>query len=151
MGAGCGVAEWGWGEYSWCGLTRADTSSRAHSEGRFSKARSPPRVCASLPETWHGELPCGGSQARLPAMPINGQHIISLPGARIWTHTRQTNYFRCIMIKQIKFVSVPVSDQNRALDFYTEQPTRREAALDRAASAEGGDAYSSSAFHRRRR
>ena len=26
-----------------------------------------------------------------------------------------------IMIKQIKFVSIPVSDQNRALDFYTEK------------------------------
>ena len=25
------------------------------------------------------------------------------------------------MIKQIKFVSIPVSDQNRALDFYTEK------------------------------
>ena len=25
------------------------------------------------------------------------------------------------MIKQIKFVSVPVADQNRALDFYTEK------------------------------
>src|SRR5207244_11848281 len=26
-----------------------------------------------------------------------------------------------IMIKQIKFVSIPVADQNRALDFYTEK------------------------------
>ena len=26
-----------------------------------------------------------------------------------------------IMIKQIKFVSIPVTDQNRALDFYTEK------------------------------
>jgi catechol 2,3-dioxygenase-like lactoylglutathione lyase family enzyme len=25
------------------------------------------------------------------------------------------------MIKQIKFVSIPVADQNRALDFYTEK------------------------------
>ena len=25
------------------------------------------------------------------------------------------------MIKQIKFISIPVADQNRALDFYTEK------------------------------
>jgi predicted enzyme related to lactoylglutathione lyase len=28
---------------------------------------------------------------------------------------------RCGMIKQIKFVSIPVADQDRALDFYTEK------------------------------
>src|SRR3954469_20518788 len=28
---------------------------------------------------------------------------------------------RLAMIKQIKFVSIPVADQNRALDFYTEK------------------------------
>jgi predicted enzyme related to lactoylglutathione lyase len=27
----------------------------------------------------------------------------------------------CIMIKQIKFISIPVADQNRALDFYTDK------------------------------
>jgi predicted enzyme related to lactoylglutathione lyase len=31
------------------------------------------------------------------------------------------NYGRRIMIKQIKFVSIPVRDQDRALDFYTEK------------------------------
>src|SRR6516165_2328950 len=34
---------------------------------------------------------------------------------------RSANYVRRIMIKQIKFVSIPVADQNRALDFYTEK------------------------------
>ena len=61
-----------------------------------------------------------GSKA-LATIPINGQHFIRVRCARIWTQTRRTNYFRRIMIKQIKFVSIPVSDQNRALDFYTEK------------------------------
>ncbi len=39
----------------------------------------------------------------------------------IWTQTQRRNYVRCIMIKQIKFVSIPVADQNRALDFYTDK------------------------------
>lgn len=39
---------------------------------------------------------------------------LSLDGNRCWA-------IRCRMIKQIKFVSVPVADQNRALDFYTEK------------------------------
>ena len=34
---------------------------------------------------------------------------------------RRRNYGRGRMIKQIKFVSIPVADQNRALDFYTEK------------------------------
>ena len=34
---------------------------------------------------------------------------------------RSANYVRRIMIKQIKFVSIPVADQNRALDFYTDK------------------------------
>ena len=33
----------------------------------------------------------------------------------------RANYFRPTMIKQIKFISIPVRDQNRALDFYTEK------------------------------
>jgi predicted enzyme related to lactoylglutathione lyase len=40
---------------------------------------------------------------------------------RLWTRTPRRNYVRCIMIKQIKFVSIPVADQNRALDFYTDK------------------------------
>ncbi len=49
------------------------------------------------------------------------------------------------MIKQIKFVSIPVADQNRALDFYTDKLgftiiVRRETTLDRTARAESGDA-----------
>ena len=38
-----------------------------------------------------------------------------------WTGKERANYVRRIMIKQIKFVSIPVADQNRALDFYTEK------------------------------
>ena len=34
---------------------------------------------------------------------------------------RSANYVQRIMIKQIKFISIPVADQNRALDFYTEK------------------------------
>jgi catechol 2,3-dioxygenase-like lactoylglutathione lyase family enzyme len=53
------------------------------------------------------------------------------------------------MIKQIKFISIPVADQNRALDFYTEklgftiitdQPFDETAALDRISVPRGGDA-----------
>ena len=38
-----------------------------------------------------------------------------------WTQPCGQNYLACIMIKQIKFVSIPVADQNRALDFYTDK------------------------------
>src|SRR5438105_8138906 len=38
-----------------------------------------------------------------------------------WTFPRNGTYARFTMIKQIKFVSIPVADQNRALDFYTEK------------------------------
>src|SRR3979490_2022292 len=60
-------------------------------------------------------------QARLPALPINGQHFLAAYAAHIWTQRRRAIYVRRIMIKQIKFVSIPVRDQNRALDFYTEK------------------------------
>ena len=55
------------------------------------------------------------------AIPINGQHFLLLPTARIWTETCRSPYVRGTMIKQIKFVSIPVADQNRALDFYTDK------------------------------
>jgi len=42
-------------------------------------------------------------------------------GFPTWTATERTNYLQRIMIKQIKFVSIPVADQNRALDFYTDK------------------------------
>jgi len=57
----------------------------------------------------------------LAAIPINGQHFLALRADRIWTQSRRRNYVGRIMIKQIKFVSIPVADQNRALDFYTEK------------------------------
>src|SRR5438105_8473168 len=38
-----------------------------------------------------------------------------------WTFPRNGTYARFTMIKQIKFVSILVADQNRALDFYTEK------------------------------
>src|SRR3979411_1687857 len=55
------------------------------------------------------------------AIPIKGQHFLAPDAGRIWTRTRRANYALLIMIKQIKFVSIPVADQNRALDFYTEK------------------------------
>src|SRR5438034_4023024 len=59
--------------------------------------------------------------ATLWAIPINGQQFLMRMLVRLWTRTRGRNYLRCIMIKQIKFVSIPVADQNRALDFYTDK------------------------------
>ncbi len=59
--------------------------------------------------------------SKVAAIPINGQHFLASRAARVWTQTQRTNYVWCIMIKQIKFVSIPVADQNRALDFYTEK------------------------------
>jgi predicted enzyme related to lactoylglutathione lyase len=41
--------------------------------------------------------------------------------AQFWTAKAGPAYVRRIMIKQIKFVSVPVRDQSRALDFYTDK------------------------------
>src|SRR5213079_2929620 len=41
--------------------------------------------------------------------------------ARFWTAKAEPAYLQHIMIKQIKFVSIPVADQNRALDFYMEK------------------------------
>jgi predicted enzyme related to lactoylglutathione lyase len=38
-----------------------------------------------------------------------------------WTFEPSRAYAQLAMIKQIKFVSIPVADQNRALDFYTEK------------------------------
>lgn len=40
---------------------------------------------------------------------------------RGWTPAPAPPYVARTMIKQIKFVSIPVRDQNRALDFYTEK------------------------------
>lgn len=57
----------------------------------------------------------------LAAIPINGQHFVRPKQPQIWTRPERTNYVCSIMIKQIKFVSIPVADQNRALDFYTDK------------------------------
>src|SRR6266536_1313715 len=43
----------------------------------------------------------------LAAIPINGQHFLALRADRIWTQSRRRNYVGRIMIKQIKFVSIP--------------------------------------------
>src|SRR5204862_8288892 len=40
---------------------------------------------------------------------------------QFWTAKAGHAYLQRIMIKQIKFVSIPVRDQNRALDFYTDK------------------------------
>jgi len=55
------------------------------------------------------------------ATPINGQQFLTRKRAEFWTGQRRPNYTWRIMIKQIKFVSIPVRDQNRALDFYTDK------------------------------
>jgi predicted enzyme related to lactoylglutathione lyase len=54
-------------------------------------------------------------------IPLNGQDFSRVNAAAIWTQTVPAIYPDWIMIKQIKFVSIPVADQNRALDFYTEK------------------------------
>ena len=55
------------------------------------------------------------------AIPINGQHFLATRCARLWTRRDDAGYVQRIMIKQLKFVSIPVNDQNRALDFYTDK------------------------------
>jgi predicted enzyme related to lactoylglutathione lyase len=55
------------------------------------------------------------------ATPINGQQFLTRKPGESWTRHRGPNYVLRIMIKQIKFVSIPVRDQNRALDFYTDK------------------------------
>jgi predicted enzyme related to lactoylglutathione lyase len=52
---------------------------------------------------------------------LNGQLFLLQYVVVRWTGKERANYVRRIMIKQIKFVSIPVTDQNRALDFYTEK------------------------------
>ena len=56
-----------------------------------------------------------------PAIPINGQQFLRYQNDPLWTTCGEPNYLQRIMIKQIKFVSIPVRDQNRALDFYTDK------------------------------
>ena len=54
-------------------------------------------------------------------MPISGQ-CFSRPGrVSIWTYSIMSSYAVRKMIKQIKFISIPVRDQKRALDFYTDK------------------------------
>ena len=55
------------------------------------------------------------------AIPINGQQFLTRNRDEPWTRQRPPNYVQLIMINQIKFVSIPVADQNRALDFYTDK------------------------------
>lgn len=54
-------------------------------------------------------------------LPINGQQFFTTTTVRMWTRTFGPDYIRRIMIRQIKFVSIPVAEQNRALDFYTDK------------------------------
>ena len=53
-------------------------------------------------------------------IPINGQHFLAPNAVHGWTF-KSEDLRSLTMIKQIKFVSIPVADQNRALDFYTEK------------------------------
>src|SRR3954452_25222968 len=55
------------------------------------------------------------------AVVVNGQHFLCGSRDADWTGRRRPNYGRAAMIKQIKFISIPVADQNRALDFYTDK------------------------------
>src|SRR6476659_10662024 len=63
-----------------------------------------------------------GSAAQLHsrAIPINGQRFSHRKDRWRCTAAKSASYV-LDMIKQIKFVSVPVADQDRALDFYTEK------------------------------
>jgi predicted enzyme related to lactoylglutathione lyase len=63
----------------------------------------------------------GRSKKQSSAVPIKGQHFLVANRYQPWTRRPQSTYVRGIMIKQIKFVSIPVCDQNRALDFYTDK------------------------------
>src|ERR1051325_4839801 len=70
------------------------------------------------------EKSCPRSRIRIidhAAIPINVQRFLTRTAVRIWTRRCRSHYVRRIMIKQIKFVSIPVADQNRALDFYTDK------------------------------
>ena len=58
---------------------------------------------------------------RLPAIPMNGQLFRRDAAGERWTLAPRGFYRQVTMIKRIKFVSIPVRDQNRALDFYTEK------------------------------
>src|SRR5262249_14605815 len=55
------------------------------------------------------------------AIPIIGQQFLTQKRGEFWTRQGRPNYVQRIMIKQIKFVSIPVANQNRALDFYTDK------------------------------
>jgi predicted enzyme related to lactoylglutathione lyase len=60
-------------------------------------------------------------RVNLAALPINGQVFSRRAPARGSTPGRTPPYVAHAMISHLKFASVPVSDQNRALDFYTEK------------------------------
>jgi Glyoxalase/Bleomycin resistance protein/Dioxygenase superfamily len=60
-------------------------------------------------------------KSRLRAAPLKGQQFLTHDRGQFWTEQRRPNYVLRIMIKQIKFVSIPIADQNRALDFYTDK------------------------------
>src|SRR6187399_202662 len=57
----------------------------------------------------------------LAALPLNGQQFRAPRDCRLWTKRAPRLYAGGVMIKQIKFISIPVADQNRALDFYTDK------------------------------
>jgi predicted enzyme related to lactoylglutathione lyase len=60
-------------------------------------------------------------RATLAACPIIGQDFSASWAGRDSTTLFLRSYGALAMIKQIKFVSIPVRDQNRALDFYTDK------------------------------
>jgi predicted enzyme related to lactoylglutathione lyase len=60
-------------------------------------------------------------QSTLAAVLLNGQQFLRPKRGEVWTGQGRPTYVQRTMIKQIKFVSIPVADQNRALDFYTDK------------------------------
>src|ERR1700759_3760605 len=52
---------------------------------------------------------------------LNGQRFVCCYHRGHWTPRLAPVYGRDAMIKQVKFVSIPVADQKRALDFYTDK------------------------------
>src|ERR1051325_7845765 len=60
-------------------------------------------------------------QNRFNPVRLKGQGFFQPMILQFWTSRAGLAYLQLIMLKQIKFVSIPVRDQNRALNFYTDK------------------------------
>lgn len=75
-------------------------------------------------KSWHtpgNDIGLVVSMLHPPAIPLNGQRFLAASPALPSTFRRRPTYVRPVMITHIKFVSIPVRDQKRALAFYTEK------------------------------